>query len=680
MTRPLTGGDVTFGRERLAQDISGLGLGRGDVVLVHSSLKAVGWIEPDTSALVEAFRDVLGESGTLVAPTLVPALRGLRPLFDLHESPSEMGTLTEIVRKWPGARRSDHPTHSVAAIGRLAGSITASHGQAHGPNSPWGPKALGFDTPWDRLREMNAWVLLLGVGFNRCTILHHAQARYKQEHLGITKETPWPDFDFALMGEYLESAGIVRSGAIGNATCKLARAGDIIETALDGLNTSPERLFRSANAETRHWLFGVGEINRTGRPRAAAFRADITPESPDRPIGRPLNMRGLLLEDAGGERAALVLVDHIGLAHGEAMLIRKAVHKAANTPVDSVLVIATHTHSGDSYCFWPVPGCEERLAEVAGREFREAAGRLEPVRAGWTTGSAPGIVRSRTVYLKDGRAYTERWAMPSAWHIPEDHKLRRGPSEDEIRILVLERLDGQRLAAIADFACHNSAGMNAPELHDDFFGVAMEIIEASEGPDCVAFITPGAQGDQDPTALIELGGIRDMNYAARLGRRLAGCMMAALSDVPVHDVFRIQTATDRTHVEIRGDWPPDGARLESREFAAYAKDRIAPADVSVLAVGGYAIIGIPAEIFAIPGRRIREHSPFEITAVTALTNGLVGYVPEADAYFAGSYIYGVHPHLADITVAGTDATLVAAARKALDHVGRRSPGAARIGS
>ena len=680
MAKPLIGADATFGRERLAQDIRGLGVDCGDVVLVHSSLKAVGWIEPDPSALVEAFTDVLGTEGTLVVPTLVPALRGLRPLFDLHESPSEMGTLTEIVRKWPGASRSNHPTHSVAAIGRLAGAITANHEQAHGPNSPWGPKALGFDTPWDRLREMNAWVLLLGVGFNRCTILHHAQARYKREHLGVTKDTPWPDFDFTLMGEYLESTGAVRTGAIGNAQCKLARAGDIIETALDGLNNSPERLFGSSNAETRQWLCRVGEIDNTGRPRAAAFRADITPASPGRPVGRPLNMRGLLLEDAGGERAALVLIDHVGLAHGEAMLIRKAVHKAANVPIDSVLVVATHTHSGHSYCFWPEAGYDGRLAEIAGREFEVAAGRLEPVRAGWTTGSAPGIVRSRTVYLKDGRAYTERWAMPSAWHIPEDHKLRRGPSEDEIRVLVLERLDGRRLAAVADFSCHNSAGMNAPEMHDDFFGVAMEIIEASEGPDCVAFITPGAQGDQDPTVMIPLGGVRDMSYAARVGRRLAGHLMAALSDMPVHDVFRVQTATDRTHVKIRDDWPPEGARLESREFAAYARDRIAPADVSVLAVGGYAMVGVPAEIFAIPGWRIRDHSPFETTAVMSLANGLVGYVPEADAYFAGSYIYGVHPHLANITVAGTDGTLVAAAGKALERVGRRSLDAARTGS
>ncbi|MCY3800257.1 MAG: hypothetical protein OXG46_01635, partial [Chloroflexi bacterium] len=98
------------------------------------------------------------------------------------------------------------------------------------------------------------------------------------------------------------------------------------------------------------------------------------------------------------------------------------------------------------------------------------------------------------------------------------------------------------------------------------------------------------------------------------------------------------------------------------------------------AIGGYAMVGIPAELFATPGWRIRSHSPFEITAVMSLTNGLVGYVPEADAYFPGSYIYGVHPHLAAITVPGTDETLVAAAGRALDRVGRRSPDAARTGS
>ncbi|MCY3800164.1 MAG: AAC(3) family N-acetyltransferase, partial [Chloroflexi bacterium] len=596
----MNGTDATFGRERLAEDIRGLGLERGDVVLVHSSLKAVGWIEPNPSAIVKAFRDVLGPEGTLVVPTLVPALRGLRPLFDLRESPSEMGTLTEIVRKWPGALRSNHPTHSVAAIGRLAASITTGHGQAHGPNSPWGPKALGFDSPWDRLRELNAWVLLLGVGFNRCTILHHAQARYKREHLGITKDTPWPDFDFTLMGEYLESAGSVCTGNIGNATCKLARAGDVIKTALHGLNNESDRLFHTCNPETRHWLDQVREIERTGRPRAAAFRTDVTPTKPSRPVGRPLNMRGLLLEDVGGERAALVLVDHVGLAHGEAMLVRKAVERAANVPVDSVLVVATHTHSGYSYCFWPEAGYDEHLSAIAEREFRAVAGRLEPVRGGWRTASAPGVARCRHIYLKDGRAYTERWAMPSAWHIPDDQKLRRGQSEDEIRVLVLERLDGSRLATVADFGCHNSAGMNSTEMHDDFFGVAMELIEASEGPGCVAFITPGAQGDHDPTVMIQLGGVRDMEYAARVGRRLAGHLLAALSEVAVRDVFRVRTSADRTQVKVRDDWPPQGTRLESREFAAYSKDRIAPAEVIVLAIGGYAMVGIPAELFATP--------------------------------------------------------------------------------
>ena len=196
-----------FDKDRLASDLRTLGIGAGDLVIVHSSLKAVGRIEPDASAMVEALVETIGPDGTLLVPTLVPALRGLRPLFERDVTPSEMGLLTEKVRKWPGTVRSNHQTHSVAALGPLANEITQNHESAWGPNSPWGPKALGFGTPWDELYSRNAWVLLIGVGFNRCTILHHAQARYKAAHEGVTKETPWPDFDFLKMGDHLESAG-----------------------------------------------------------------------------------------------------------------------------------------------------------------------------------------------------------------------------------------------------------------------------------------------------------------------------------------------------------------------------------------------------------------------------------------------------------------------------------------
>ncbi len=53
----------------LCDDLRGLGLAVGDVVLVHTSLSSLGWVCGGAVALVEALRCALGSAGTLVVPT-----------------------------------------------------------------------------------------------------------------------------------------------------------------------------------------------------------------------------------------------------------------------------------------------------------------------------------------------------------------------------------------------------------------------------------------------------------------------------------------------------------------------------------------------------------------------------------------------------------------------------------
>jgi hypothetical protein len=175
--------------------------------------------------------------------------------------------------------------------------------------------------------------------------------------------------------------------------------------------------------------------------------------------------------------------------------------------------------------------------------------------------------------------------------------------------------------------------------------------------------------------MIELGGIRDMPYALRLGKRLAGHILNGTADVPVRDMFDVATASETSQIHVRDDWRKYGRALENREFQKYAEDGMAPAEVCSLAIGEYAMVGIPGEIFTSPGRRLREHSPFEYTSVMALTNGLIGYVSESDTYFEGSYIYGVHPSVADIAVKGTDEVLVELGTKTLLSAKNQSDGA-----
>ena len=154
--------------------------------------------------------------------------------------------------------------------------------------------------------------------------------------------------------------------------------------------------------------------------------------------------------------------------------------------------------------------------------------------------------------------------------------------------------------------------------------------------------------------MIRLGGDLGLDYALRLGRRLAGHVLAAVQDVPVHDVFALGTGNVSVDVPVREDWRRITAGTALPELQAYRAAGQAPAEVAALAVGDYAMVGVPAELFTAPAQRVRAHSPFPHTAVVSLVNGKLMYVAEGEAFFEGSTIYGVEPDFPAMARPGAD--------------------------
>jgi aminoglycoside 3-N-acetyltransferase len=172
----------------LADDLGKLGLAPGDTVLVHASLRSLGYVVGGATAVVRALLDVVGPAGTIVAPAytpenrdpsrwtdpvvpidLWPRVREAIPAFDPDLTPSAgVGVIAERIRTWPGAVRSEHPQTSFAAIGPRATDLMAGHTL----ESP-----LGENSPLARLAESDASALLLGVGYERCTTFHLAEYR-----------------------------------------------------------------------------------------------------------------------------------------------------------------------------------------------------------------------------------------------------------------------------------------------------------------------------------------------------------------------------------------------------------------------------------------------------------------------------------------------------------------------
>ncbi len=89
------------------------------------------------------------------------------PAFDVDTTPTTMGLIPETFRRWPGTIRGAHPQVSVCALGPQAEEIVTPH------TLEWGQDA---GSPFQRLVAMDAGLLLLGVGFNRATLLHYAES------------------------------------------------------------------------------------------------------------------------------------------------------------------------------------------------------------------------------------------------------------------------------------------------------------------------------------------------------------------------------------------------------------------------------------------------------------------------------------------------------------------------
>jgi aminoglycoside 3-N-acetyltransferase len=145
------------------------GLGEGDAAFVQAGMSSFGTIEGGPDAVIEAFARVLGPDGLIAMPSFPldrPTLEYLRqdPAFDLLNTPSRMGAISERFRTSEGVLRSLHPTHPVCARGPGAEEIVAGHELA--------PTPFGAGTPFAKLIERGAHQVYFGSGVGAITMYH----------------------------------------------------------------------------------------------------------------------------------------------------------------------------------------------------------------------------------------------------------------------------------------------------------------------------------------------------------------------------------------------------------------------------------------------------------------------------------------------------------------------------
>jgi aminoglycoside 3-N-acetyltransferase len=160
---------VHVDREAIEAALREAGVGEGDAVFFQAQMSAFGTIEGGPAAVLEALEGTVGGDGLIAMPAFPlagPALDHLRAgaVFDLRNTPSRMGAISERLRTSAGAARSLHPTHSVSARGPGAEALVAGHESAETP--------FGAGTPFTRLVERRAHQVFFGSGVGAITMYH----------------------------------------------------------------------------------------------------------------------------------------------------------------------------------------------------------------------------------------------------------------------------------------------------------------------------------------------------------------------------------------------------------------------------------------------------------------------------------------------------------------------------
>ncbi|HEY9683286.1 MAG TPA: aminoglycoside 3-N-acetyltransferase [Oculatellaceae cyanobacterium] len=255
----------TLSKKQLISECKELGLTRGDTIMVHVSLRAVGEILGGPDVLIASLRETIGVEGTAMVYVGCQSPfddigRGIYtqeeeefilaqcPPFepDKARASRDFGAFAEFFRTTPGVFCSENPGCRMAAIGAKSEWLIKNHPLNYG---------LGTASPLEKLCDVGGKVVLIGSDLDAVTLLHYAEAiapisekkivRIKvplirankrewfdvEEYNSSTGICDWQDQFFAvIVQKYLQQHG--RSGRIGQATTYVLNAKELVEFAV----------------------------------------------------------------------------------------------------------------------------------------------------------------------------------------------------------------------------------------------------------------------------------------------------------------------------------------------------------------------------------------------------------------------------------------------------------------
>ncbi len=377
--------------------------------------------------------------------------------------------------------------------------------------------------------------------------------------------------------------------------------------------------------------------------------------------------KAIVLE-SGGSKAALVALDLISTTRDMVGEARALAEKATGIAGGSVMISATHSHTGPVLAGRGVREADFGGASEKSRAYRAslpakiaeavalAHGKLAPARALATRGREDSIAFNRRYHMRDGSVGWNPGKLNPQVVKPA------GPIDPEVPIVFFETDDKARkpLALYVNHAVHldNIGGLM---ISADLPGVFSRLMAEVKGPDLVTLWTNGCCGDINHINVRWAQPQSGHENASRMGIILTAAVLrawpslapvaagplratSAVVPLPLPEITAKDIEEANRVVERRRDpkaKPPSFLeQVQAYKVLDVERQQGKPreVEVQVIALGNdIAWVSLPGEIFVEIGLAIKQDSPFAHTIVAELANGSVGYIPTRRAYTQGNY-------------------------------------------
>ncbi|MBI1355494.1 MAG: hypothetical protein GC160_14205 [Acidobacteria bacterium] len=374
----------------------------------------------------------------------------------------------------------------------------------------------------------------------------------------------------------------------------------------------------------------------------------------------PLYAKAIVLEQ-DGVKAAMVSCDLVAMTREIAVQAREIIARKTGVPGENVIISATHTHTGpemglrmqgvDAKTLKIATDYHAKLPGLIAQSVVNAEADLRAAKLSAGIGHVDSVAFIRRFWMKDG---TVGW---NAGKLNPKIVRPTGEIDPSLPVVFFQTPDNAPLAVAVNYANHLDT-VGGMQFSKDYPYALARSLSSVFGDDLVTQFTIGTAGNVNHIDVGTATPQKGHGEAARIGSILAGHTLETLRNLteiqpgPLQVSSRIVPLTPAPLDKDRA-WA-DGvvARYGTPEAAPFydqvnafktldvlsQKGKPYEAEVQVISLGDQiAWVALPGEVFVELGKQIKVASPFPYTIITELANGLIGYIPNREAYPQGAY-------------------------------------------